>query len=38
MGYGGLEKISASTTEDKVYLVRFLDDPGPIKRPLSPVP
>ena len=26
-----LGKISASTTEDKVYLVRFLDDPGPIK-------
>ena len=23
-------KISVSTTEDKVYLVRFLDDPGPI--------
>ena len=29
-------KISASTTEDKVYLVRFLDDPGPIKLPLPP--
>ena len=29
-------KISASTTEDKVYLVRFLDDPGPIKPPLLP--
>ena len=27
-------KISASTTEDKVYLVRFLDDPGSIKLPL----
>ena len=36
MGCGGLEKISASTTEDRVYLVRFLDDPGPIKLPLSP--
>ena len=29
-GLGWLRKISASTTEDKVYLVRFLDDPGPI--------
>ena len=29
-------KISANTTEDKVYLVRFLDDPGPIKLPLPP--
>ena len=29
-------KISASTTEDKVYPVRFLDDPGPIKLPLPP--
>ena len=28
-----LGEISASTTEDKVYLVRFLDDPGPIKVP-----
>ena len=35
MGCGGLE-IGASTTEDKVYLVRFLDDPGPIKLPLPP--
>ena len=26
-------KISTSTTEDKVYLVRFLDDSGPIKLP-----
>ena len=26
-----LGKISVSTTEDKVYRVRFLDDPGPIK-------
>ena len=31
-----LGKISASTTEDKVYLVRFLDNPRPIKRPLPP--
>ena len=33
-GNGGLwwfGKISASTTTDGVYLVRFLDDPGPIK-------
>ena len=29
-------KTSANTTEDKVYLVRFLDDPGPIKFPLPP--
>ena len=29
-------KISASTTEDKIYLVRFLNDLGPIKFPLSP--
>ena len=29
-------KISASTTEDGVYLVRFLDDPEPIKLPLPP--
>ena len=29
-----LGKISASITEDKVYLVSFLDDPGPIKLPL----
>ena len=36
MGYDGLENISASTTEDKVYLVRFLDGPGPIKLPLPP--
>ena len=33
-GLRWLGKISASTTEDKVYLVRFLDDPGPIKLPL----
>ena len=30
------KKIGASTIEDKVYLVCFLDDPGPIKRPLPP--
>ena len=30
-------KISARTTEDGVYLVRLLDDPGPIKLPLSSV-
>ena len=35
-GLWWLGKISASTTEDKVYLVRFLDDPGPIKLPLPP--
>ena len=35
-GLWWLEKISASTTEDKVYLVRFPDDPGPIKLPLPP--
>ena len=35
-GFSWLGKISASTTEDKVYLVRFLDDPGPIKLPLPP--
>ena len=33
-GLWWLGKINASTTEDKVYLVRFLDDPGPIKLPL----
>ena len=31
-----LGKIGASTTEDKVYLARFLDDPGPSTLP-SPV-
>ena len=36
MGYCGLENISASTTEDKVYLVLFLDDLGPIKLSLPP--
>ena len=35
-GLWWLGKISASTTEDKVYLVRFLDDPEPIKLPLPP--
>ena len=36
-GLWWLEKNSASTTEDKIYLVRFLDDPGPIKNLLTPV-
>ena len=31
-----LGNLSSSTTEDRVYLVRFLDDPGPIKIPLLP--
>ena len=31
-----LGKISASTTKDGVYLVRFWDDPEPIKLSLSP--
>ena len=35
-GLWWLGKITASTTEGKVYLVRFLDDPGPIKLPLPP--
>ena len=35
-GLWWLGKISASTIEDKVYLVHFLDDPGPIKLPLPP--
>ena len=35
-GLWWLGKISASTTTDGVYLVRFLDDPGPIKLPFSP--
>ena len=35
-GLRWLGKISASTTEDNVSLVRFLDDPGPIKLPLPP--
>ena len=29
-------RISARTSTDGEYLVRFLDDPGPIKLPLSP--
>ena len=33
-GLWWLGQISASTTEDKVYPVRFLDDPVPIKLPL----
>ena len=36
MGCGGLEKISASTTEDGVFLARILNDPGPFKLPLFP--
>ena len=36
-GLWWLGKISASTTTKGVYLVRFLDDPGPIKLPLPPV-
>ena len=35
-GLWGLGKISARTSIDEEYLVRFLDDPGPIKLPLSP--
>ena len=35
-GLWWLGKINASTTEDGVYLVRFLDDSGPIKLPLFP--
>ena len=35
-GLRWLGKISASTTEDGVYLARILDDPGPIKLPLFP--
>ena len=35
-GLWWLRKISANTNEDKVYLARFLDDPGPIKLPLPP--
>ena len=35
-GLWWLGKISASTTAKGVYLVRFLDDPGPIKLPLPP--
>ena len=36
-GLWWLGKISSSMTEDGVYLVRRLDDPGPIKLHLSPV-
>ena len=36
-GLWWLGKISASTTTKGVYLMRFLDDPGPIKLPLPPV-
>ena len=35
-GLWWLGKISARTADDGVYLVRFLDDPGPIKLPLPP--
>ena len=35
-GLWWLVKISASTAEDGVYLVRFLDDPGLINLPLPP--
>ena len=35
-GLWWLGKISANTTTDDVYLVRCLDDPGPIKLPLNP--
>ena len=35
-GLWWLEKISASTTEDGVYLAQILDDPGPFKLPLFP--
>ena len=35
-GLWWLGKISASTTEDGVYLVRFVADPAPIKLPLPP--
>ena len=31
-----LGKVSASTTEDGVYLARILDDPGPFKLPIFP--
>ena len=37
-GLWWLGKISSRTSTDGEYLVRFLDDPGPIKRPLSPAP
>ena len=35
-GLWWLGKINASTTEDRVYLVRILDDPGLIKLPFPP--
>ena len=35
-GLWWLGEISAITTEDNVYLVCFLDDPGPIELPLPP--
>ena len=35
-GLWWLGKISARTSTDGEYLVRFRDDPGPIKLPLSP--
>ena len=35
-GLWRLGKISARTFIDEEYLVRFLDDPGPTKLPLSP--
>ena len=31
-----LREISATTTMDGVYQVRFFDDPGPTRLPLSP--
>ena len=36
MGCDASGKISASTTENGVHLVRGLDDPGPITLPLPP--
>ena len=35
-GLWWLGNVRASTTEDGVYLVQVLDDPGPIKLPLPP--
>ena len=35
-GLSWIGKINASTTEDRVYLVRILDDPGLIKLPFPP--
>ena len=37
-GLRRLGKISASTTTDRVYWVRLLDYPWPIKLPLTPTP